>query len=221
MARLTAFRRALHAATPLLALGIAGATAALAACADAPTGPSSALSVAPSAARQAFVAGPHAVVSSATTLALTLTRTTALPSDISASTTVTSAGGTLTLGQTGLTVRFPAGFVAKPTTFTVTARHGNAVAYDFSPAGTFSAPVTITQQLAGTNWRQVPDLSTVRGGYLQNWSQLVDNAQGDQDNQGSSAYVNEFMPATVSPSAGTISFAVRHFSGYLVSWNRH
>ena len=75
MPHFATFRRALRAATPALALGAAGFTAALAACSDSPTGPVTA--VQPAAAR-ATAQGPSHSTSTTTSATSTATSSTTL-----------------------------------------------------------------------------------------------------------------------------------------------
>ncbi|MEO8579097.1 MAG: hypothetical protein ABI469_02535 [Gemmatimonadales bacterium] len=65
--------------------------------------------------------------------------------------TISPAGGTISIPETGLTMSFPAGAVASPITITVTA-DAKYVAYKMEPSGTqFLKDVTVTQSLETTS----------------------------------------------------------------------
>ncbi len=203
MRHLTSFRRAVHVATPALALGTAVVTAALAACSDTPTGPAT-----PNAAEAAFHPGLHANVSSSPMAVTPVKRTQRVAQDSVVTFTV-QPGGTTFRGPDA-SISFPAGFVTKPTQFTATRKGGSALAYDFQPSGTFTKPVTVTFTLAGAAIPAGANLSALQGAYVQDWSQVSD----------STAAVSELEPTTVDPKSGTVTMTLSHFSGYLVSWGR-
>lgn len=146
------------------------------------------------------------------TLKTTLTRVTALrwsqpASEVTATATIGSNGGTISAG--GITLTVPRGAVSKSTQFRVTRVAGNVVAYEFEPHGArFAKPLTITQSTAGTNFRSMP-ATLVRGAYFTDRS-LIDQLLG-------TVLVAEFRTATVSSDRATVRFTVDHFSGYMVS----
>jgi hypothetical protein len=77
-----------------------------------------------------------------------LLRKTALPANITVTKTIGILGGTLSIPAAGVTVVVPPLAVSKSTVFTMTARAGNQVAYDFGPHGTkFLLPLVMTQNL--------------------------------------------------------------------------
>src|SRR5947209_8334288 len=79
-------------------------------------------------------------------------RNTPLATDITAGATIGSAGGTITVPGTGLTLVVPRGAVSVPTAFLVTAKAGKLVAYDFEPHGTrFPVALQFQQDLRGTS----------------------------------------------------------------------
>ena len=198
-----------HMARVATAIGLAvagGLTGLTAACADGPTAPSASARE----AGQAFVPGPHRSVAPASTVVGTLGTAAPLPSDVAFRFTVQPGGSTLNVAGGAAVVRFPAGFVARPTTFTITRKAGNVVGYDFQPSGTFNKPVTVTIKLAGT--ARVEDLAALQGAYVQDWAQ-VDATAG-------TARVDELVPTTVDAKAGTVTLTLSHFSGYLMSTGR-
>ena len=137
-----------------------------------------------------------------------ITRTTPLANDVSWSFTVGSGGATSSNASVGLTVSVPSGALSTPTTITVTALEGSAVAYRFEPHGlVFAKKVTLTQKLQGTSAgaQLLPMLS---GAYFAN----------DDDLLGSGlALVSEVISGLLNPLTKTFSFPIEHFSGYLVA----
>lgn len=127
------------------------------------------------------------------------------------------AGGDMRISEAGVTVHFPAGAVAVPTTITMTAHAGWQVAYDFQPHGLqFAQPVTITQNLRNTVARWFPPLlARLEGDYY-------DDTTGSPflDRWALVAAVNEHLPSTCDRRSLTLRFAIHHFSGYLVSSGR-
>ena len=92
------------------------------------------------------------------------------------------------------------------------------VAYDFQPHDpVFLKPLTAVQQLGHTNWKSLGlpagSYPNMNGNYFASTSQI--NFTTGQ------AVVNEVMPGGVNVGGATMTWSVPHFSGYLVSWNRH
>jgi hypothetical protein len=193
-------RSTLRAFAPVLALGFAGLTVA---CADGPTTPAA-------APAQAFIPGPHFYTSSSTTTVDVIPRLTPTSRDEVMQITVQPGGSKFTDRSTEMTVSFPAGFVSRPTTFTVTRKAGAMVGYDFEPSGTFSKPVTVTIKLDKTKWETSGGTLPVQGAYVRNWWQV----------SGSQANADELVPTTVDVKAKTATLTLNHFSGYLVSSGR-
>ncbi len=235
MTEFSTFRRALRTATPAIALGTAVVTAALAACADSPTSPSAAAQA--TAAARATSQSPNYSSSTSTstststsegtsTSSTTLTqvqgllRTAPLTQTVVVTKYLSRGGGGITVPGTDLQLQVPNGAIPGDTgmTFTITAYAGNVVAYDFQPHGVkFLKPLTAVQQLGHTNWKSynLPAgyYQSSSGSYFANESQ-VNFTTGD-------ALVNEFMPSGVNVGGATMTWAVPHFSGYLVAWSRH
>ena len=140
-----------------------------------------------------------------------LQRATPLPSNITVTKYIGSGGGTLTVPGAGLTVTVPAGAVAYPTAFSVTALAGRPVAYELGPHGSkFAKPLTMTQDLRVTYLNQA-SLSYLHfhAGYFTSSTNLIDFLLR--------AVVSELLPASASASDMTVRFNVSHFSGYLVA----
>jgi len=141
-----------------------------------------------------------------------VTRNVALQNDISVSAVIGKAGGTITIPDAGLTLVVPAGAVTSNTKFTATALAGRLVAYEFEPHGTkFAVPLQFTQDL-----RKVSLLSALT-------APLMDGAyftdSGNINQTLGVALVTELLPATVDLLRARVTFPVKHFSGYLVSWH--
>ena len=207
------FRRAVHAATPALALGTAALTAALAACSDGPTSPASTAAAGPAHYTGYPTSYPGTTTSGSTLVSSTaLMRTTPLAASITRSVTLRAAGGVLQIPEAGLVVTIPRGAVGDTTaTISVTALPGSAVAYDFQPHGAkFLTQLKINQSLAGTTWAGNTGLTKLSAGYFANTSQ-VNTSTG-------AALLNEQISGTVA--GNTYQFDVAHFSGYMVCWGR-
>ena len=141
-----------------------------------------------------------------------VTRNTALQQDISVSAVIGKAGGTISIPDAGLTLVVPPGAVTSNTKFTATALAGRLVAYEFEPHGTkFAVPLKFSQDL-----RKVSLLAALT-------SPLMDGAyftdEGKLNQTLGLATVTELLPATVDLLQGRVSFPIKHFSGYLVSWH--
>jgi hypothetical protein len=140
-----------------------------------------------------------------------LQRLTPLPSNITTTKVIGSGGGTITVSGAGLTVSVPAGAVAYPTTFTVTALAGRPVAYEFGPHGIkFAKPLTMSQDLR-VSYPSSDALAYAHfhAGYFSSTTSLIDNLLR--------AVVSELLPATTDASNMVVRFNVSHFSGYLVA----
>jgi hypothetical protein len=191
------------------------------ACADS-VGPKAPLQVASSVAAQASEAAQAAIlrgntVSTLTTSLITtthvnvLTRRQALASDYSVSGNIGPAGGSLTIAAAGVTITFPPNAVSATTFITMRALSGRTVAYEFAPHGlNFGAKPTIKQDLTNINWTNVLR-GALQGAYYSDQASLNrDLAVAD---------AAEFF-LTNTPDERTLTFAIPHFSGYLVSSGR-
>ena len=140
-----------------------------------------------------------------------LQRAQPLPSNITVSKFIGSGGGTISVPAAGLTVSVPAGAVAYPTNFTVTASAGRPVAYEFGPHGTkFAKPLTMTQDLRVTYvTEQSLRYMHFHAGYFSSSTNLIDWLLR--------AVVSELLPASADADNMVVRFNVSHFSGYLVA----
>ena len=141
-----------------------------------------------------------------------VTRSTALATDISVSTVIGNSGGKITIPDAGLTLVVPAGAVKTNTTFKVTAVAGKLVAYEFEPHGTtFAVPLQFTQDLKKVSLIGALTGTLMDGAYFSDRSKL---------NQSSGlAAVSELLPAVTNVLQFKVTFPIKHFSGYLVSWH--
>ena len=140
-----------------------------------------------------------------------VTRDAPLSAPVSASRLIGFLGGTISLPEAGLSVVIPPFALTSPTTITVTAVPGSELAYEFEPHGTvFRVPLLVTQQLAGT--------SAYAGGLLATNLRAAYFADAmDLDQLNGTALVSELLGTSINTLNGTVSFAVRHFSGYLIA----
>jgi len=189
--------------TSLRCIGFATALVFIAGCGENASTTSPATAVASSSAMRSILSSPTAVQ--------VVTRDVALNSPVSTSAVIGAFGGTLSLPGTGLRVVVPAFAVTSPTRITVTAVAGNQVAYEFEPHGIrFLAPLVVTQDLAGTG--------VYNGGLLQ--SGIVAGyfaSVSDLDPANGTALVSELLSTSLSLLNHSATFAVFHFSGYLVA----
>ena len=139
-----------------------------------------------------------------------LARNTPLTADITVTQAIGSAGGTLSIPAAGVTVVVPAGAVSSPTQFTMTARAGSVVAYDFAPHGiAFAKPLVFTQSLTGTS-ANLLNISSLSLGYYADPSQL--NSTG--------GVVSDLTAGLTNVLGWSFTANIKHFSGYLVSCDR-
>lgn len=178
----------------------------VAACGTDPTGPS---------ASKMDLDSPLFARNSTATVVSVLERVVPLKQSITVSAIISNRGGTVVIKDAGLTLQVPANALngAASMKFTVTALAGRAIAYEFGPHGTtFSAPLTVVQDMKNTNWNRVKNLYAIEGAYFADPRQLsADDTM---------AVVDEFRPTLVEVAKNKISFTVDHFSGYLVSSGR-
>jgi hypothetical protein len=135
-----------------------------------------------------------------------LARKTAIAQGITASAVIGSAGGVITIKETGFTLWIPMGALSKNTKISVTAMPGSGVAYHFEPHGLkFNSVVWFSQETAFT--QSISGLK-LGGGYFADDTKL--------NNHTRQAQVEETYQINLDP-LGVIIFGIRHFSGYLVS----
>ena len=94
---------------------------------------------------------------------------------------------------------------------TVTALAGGDVAYTFEPHGlTFREALTVEQDSRVTTEGKHPDKSALEGAYFRDPSLVHEG----------SALVSEFRPTSFDVNGHKLSWAVEHFSGYLLASGR-
>lgn len=139
-----------------------------------------------------------------------LKRTTPLPTSITVTQVIGSAGGTLRIPDAGVTVTVPAGALSAPTTISMTALGGSLVTYDFAPHGiTFARPLEFSQNLSGTN-ASLLSVPSLKLGYYADDSLL----------NGTGALVSELIDGSVDLLGWRFNSRIPHFSGYILSCDR-
>jgi hypothetical protein len=172
---------------------------------DSVTAPSSAVPRPPSAASQTLLG---TLLGQPTTVT-PLLRTAPLASSLTASATIGPLGGVLTVPGAGLTVVVPPLAVLTPTTMSVTALAGSAVAYEFAPHGIkFSVPLVATQSLKGTQ---------AQTGGLINPLSLFAGYFPDANRVTS---VSELLNLNINVLGQTSVLTIWHFSGYIIATGR-
>ena len=204
-------------------IAVAVVTAILAACSDAasPSAPISAdRSMAPEVEQALSRARTFAASLPESYIAQGLLREKPLSRPITVTKVIRHRGGTIDVPGTDFQLRIPRGAFSGPSmTFTVTALPGAAVAYDFEPHGSqFLVPLQFVQKLGHTNLKGIRVASgfqpEVSGAYFTDAS-MIDPTTGI-------AVVTEVLPADIAATwAGeTLTFPIRHFSGYMASTGR-
>jgi hypothetical protein len=141
-----------------------------------------------------------------------VTRSTPLAKDITVSAVIGNQGGTITIPEAGLTLVVPRNAVGSNVKFTATALAGRVVAYDFQPHGTkFAVPIQFTQDLRKTSLVGMLTGPVLDGAYFADRNQI--------SQQTGVALASEILPAAVDLLRFRVSFGIKHFSGYLVSWH--
>lgn len=178
------------------------AVTALAACAPDSTQPSGLIST----------SGPSLDLFDPPMVVDVLQRSEPLVHNFAATAMIGRGGGILRIPEAGFSMTFPPNAVRVPTSITVVAVPGTAVAYLFQPHGLVfhNAPV-ITQELRGTEaFRNPALLGELEGAYFPEAGLL----------SGLTAIVRETRPTTVDLSGWRMRFNVHHFSGYAASTRR-
>lgn len=142
-----------------------------------------------------------------------LKRTAPLGNDVTWSFTVGSGGGSSSDSTVGLTVKIPAGALSSPTTITVTALKGSAVAYGFQPHGlVFAKNAFLTQNLRGTEAGGLLSIPLLSGAHF-----ATETLQLNSDGL---AVVTEIVPALTDLLSQKVTFGIGHFSGWIVATGR-
>ena len=140
-----------------------------------------------------------------------VTRAAPLSKDISVSAVIDNKGGTLSIPEAGLTLVVPPNAVSSKTKFVATALAGNLVAYEFEPHGTrFAVPLQFQQDLKKVSLLGALTSPLMKGAYFTD--------EGKLDQTTGLAFITELIPATLDLLKGRVGFPIKHFSGYLVSW---
>jgi hypothetical protein len=135
-----------------------------------------------------------------------------LSSNVTWSFTAGPAGVRSSNAATGLTIVIPPGALAQTVTITVTAVKGNVVNYQFQPAGLqFAYPVTLTQNMSLTSTL----LNTLTGTTLK--GAYYSSSTLQYDSSTNKATVNEYEPTVTNLLQGSVSWQIKHFSGYVVA----
>ena len=138
-------------------------------------------------------------------------RARALETDLTVEQVIGPRGGRLEVAGAGFTLDVPAGAVAEPTAFRVTALAGELLAYEFGPSGSsFAVPLAATQDLRATNVHRLPKRATLRLGYFA--------SPADVDPTTGTATVAQEMTGTVHPGGRSATFPIPHFSGWIIHW---
>ena len=195
-------------------LGLVALTAiAFGACA--PDGATTAPAIAPGSSHATFdvaVDGAQAQPTHVGPMSVTgVRRAHALASDVTVEQLIGAQGGRLEIEEAGFTLDVPAGAVAEPTAFRVTALAGELLAYEFGPSGsTFAVPLQATQSLKATNAHRLPKRATLRLGYFA--------SPADVDAAAGTATIAQEMTGWVHPGGRSATFPIPHFSGWIIHW---
>jgi len=139
-------------------------------------------------------------------------RKVALSQPISWSFTVGSGGATSSNSATGLAIAVPAGALSQPVTITVTALPGTAVAYRFEPHGLqFARDVQLSQKTSKLDLGLLTSL-LMQGAHFAGTVPLYTG--------NGLALVTETAAAQLNLLQGTVSFPIRHFSGWIIASGR-
>jgi hypothetical protein len=137
-----------------------------------------------------------------------LNRTSPLSSNLTKSARIGLLGGIIAIPEAGITVVVPPLAVFSPTTISVTARAGSAVAYDFAPHGIkFAVPLVVTQSLAKTDAQTgLVSVNSLFAGYYPDSKNITS--------------VTELLTLNVNLLNSTAIMTVWHFSGYIYASGR-
>ncbi|MGZ8412746.1 MAG: hypothetical protein ACXWZS_03395 [Gemmatirosa sp.] len=129
-----------------------------------------------------------------------------LRTDLTVTRVIGPRGGRLDHEAAGFTLEVPAGAVATPTTFRVTALAGEMVAYDFGPDGSvFPKALRATQDLRNTSAPRLPRNVSFTLGQIGADGKLL-------------AAPTQEVTGTVDRTGRSVSFGIPHFSGWIVMW---
>ena len=128
-----------------------------------------------------------------------------------ASATIGSEGGMVQLPTAGAYLWVPPRAVSAPTTFSISAKPGKAVSYDFQPAGSvFSIPVVLIQDRTVLSTNAPTGFNSVALGYFGN--------DADLDLSTANGLASQIRFPLSFSTDQYAAFPIWHFSGYIVSW---
>jgi hypothetical protein len=166
--------------------------------------PPSASTAAPQAS---LLGGLLGSITSTSTTITPIQRITPLAQNLTTSKTIGILGGVLSIPQAGLTVVVPPLAVLRSTKFSVTARAGSDMAYDFEPHGIkFTTPLVMTQSLTNAK---------VDGGLLDLGLSL-----GYYPDAKNITSVTELLSVNLDLLHLTAVSTIWHFSGYIYASGR-
>lgn len=189
-----------------LALLLAGTFALPVSCADS-TAPGAHPAPGTSALLGVPIGGGVDVDRTVDTTVTVLQRITPLSADITRSAVIGVEGGTISIPEAGFTLTVPREALQVPTTITVTAVQGSAVAYEFEPKGLIPLKKFVFSQELGSTLGAGLLGTLYKGGYFESRAE-INGSTG-------AAEVHEIINATFDALA--IRFPISHFSGYLVA----
>jgi hypothetical protein len=139
-----------------------------------------------------------------------LSRLVPLAADLSITGLIGPRGGELRIDAAGVRVVFPAGAVRTATPFTMTAKAGQIIAYEFQPHATFYLPVMIQQDIAATSADPAALPRALFGGY---YGTSLDSAFVDAGRN--RVRIRESQLGYVDMPSRQIKIFIGHFSGYM------
>jgi len=135
----------------------------------------------------------------------------ALRSDGHAERNIGPEGGVLSVPDAGLTIIVPPGAVSHRVKIGVRAVKGSAIHYEFEPHGiVFNVPLIAIQRLNGIS------ASSLGAGL---YAAYVAHDQ-DVDEKNGTANIAQVFGVAIDASAGTATFHIPHFSGYILASGR-
>lgn len=147
-----------------------------------------------------------------TTVVGVVDRVVPLPSDVTWSFVAGPGGARSSNSVAGLSIYVPPGALSSNVTITVTAVHGSVVNYHFEPEGLkFASPVVLTQDMSlTTTLLNLLTASSMHGAYYSSPTLQYDPSTN-------TATVNELEPTSTNLLDSSVSWQIRHFSGYILA----
>lgn len=120
-------------------------------------------------------------------------------------------GGVLSMPDAGLTIIVPPGAVSHRLTISVRAVKGSTIHYEFEPHGVvFNVPLIAIQTLDGVSGSSLG--AGLYAAYVAH--------DTDVNEQNGTAKIAQVFGVTIDASAGTATFNIPHFSGYILASGR-